>query len=165
MVRHMDGFVIKVGDLLRNAGQLDTFPFEHIMLSDIPNLSEDWVSGTLTLQWVSDGSVKVIIKQAKATLRYICDLSTEEYDADISIKNFDGRFVADMSEHDDGLYDDLFPLDPQSETINIYDLLVQGIKLQEPIVHIKPGKEYLLDEYAEDEDEEYDQWSWNILFH
>lgn len=152
---------------MRNPGQLDNLPFEHMMLPDIPNLSEDGLSGTLILQWVNDGSVKVIIKEAIWTLTYTCDLSNEEYDAVVKIKNFDGRFVSDMSEHDDGSYDDLFPLDPQSETINIYDLLVQSIKLQEPIVHIKPGKEYLLDEYAEDEEDDYEteQWWWNITFH
>ena len=138
-----------------------------MMLPDIPNLSEDGLSGTLILQWVNDGSVKVIIKEAQWILTYTCDLSNEEYDAEVKVKNFDGRFVSDMSEHDDGSYDDLFPLDPQSETINIYDLLVQGIKLQEPIVHIKPGKEYLLDEYSEDEEDDYEteQWWWNITFH
>lgn len=152
---------------MRNPAQLDNLPFEHMMLPDISNLSEDGLSGTLVLQWVNDGSVKVIIKEATWTLTYTCDLSNEEYDAVIKIKNFDGRFVSDMSEHDDGSYDDLFPLDPQSETINIYDLLVQSIKLQEPIVHIKPGKEYLLDEYAEDEEDDYEteQWWWNITFH
>lgn len=138
-----------------------------MMLPDIPNLSEDGLSGTLILQWVNDGSVKVIIKEAQWILTYTCDLSNEEYDAEVKVKNFDWRFVSDMSEHDDGSYDDLFPLDPQSETINIYDLLVQGIKLQEPIVHIKPGKEYLLDEYSEDEEDDYEteQWWWNITFH
>ena len=107
---------------------------------------------------MNDGSVKAIIKNATAVVSDVCDLSGEEYDRVIDIKNFDARFSTDVDGEDkDRVYDELFPLDPQGETITIYDLLLQSIKLQEPIVHIKPGKEYLLDEYDEDEEEYEDE--------
>jgi hypothetical protein len=98
----------------------------------------------------------------------VCDLSGESYERLVEIKDFDARFSTDVDGEDkDRVYDELFPLDPQGETINIYDLLLQSIKLQEPIVHIKPGKEYLLDEYDEDEgdDEDEDLTTGNIVFH
>lgn len=169
---HTDSaFVIKVWDLLRNPWRLDTLSFDHLMIEDIVWLSADGISGTLVLQWVNDGSVKVIIKQAHAIVSDICDLSGESYDRVVEIKDFDARFSADVDWEDtERVYDELFPLDPQWETISIYDLLFQSIKLQEPIVHIKPWKEYLLDEYDEDSEEYGDsnddeQTSSNIIFH
>jgi len=138
------------------------------MIDDIDGLSKEGISWTLVLQWVNDGSVKAIIKHATAVVSDVCDLSGEEYDRIVEIKNFDARFSIDVDGEDkDRVYDELFPLDPQWETINIYDLLLQSIQLQEPIVHIKPGKEYLLDEYGEDEGdyEDEDLTSGNVLFH
>ena len=168
MIHHDNAFVIKVWDLLRNPGRLDTIDFDHLMIEELPGLSADGISWTLLLQWVNDGSVKVIIKHATALISDICDLSWESYDRVVEIKSFDARFSTDVDGEDkDRVYDELFPLDPQGETIIIYDLLVQSIKLQEPIVHIKPGKEYLLDEYDEDEQEYSDEdlTTGNIVFH
>lgn len=168
MVHRDNAFVIKVWDLLRNPWRLDTIEFDHLMIDDIDGLSKEGISWTLVLQWVNDGSVKAIIKHATAVVSDVCDLSGEEYDRIVEIKNFDARFSIDVDGEDkDRVYDELFPLDPQWETINIYDLLLQSIQLQEPIVHIKPGKEYLLDEYGEDEGdyEDEDLTSGNVLFH
>lgn len=155
--------------MLRNPGRLDTIDFDHFILQDIEWLSADGVSWSFVLQWVNDGSVKVIIKYAKAIISDICDLSWESYDRVIEVKDFDARFSTEVQAGDDELvYDELFPLDPQGEFINIYDMLVQSIKLQEPVVHIKPGKEYLLDEYDEDIDDlddEDTQTGSNIVFH
>ncbi len=154
---------------MRNPWKLDTIEFENLILSDLQWLSSDGVSWSLVLQWVNDGSVKAIIKYAKAIISDICDLSWEPYDRVVEVKDFDARFSTDVQVWDDELvYDELFPLDPQWEVIDIYDLLLQSIKLQEPVVHIKPGKEYLLDEYDEDIDDWYEEesqtWS-NIVFH
>lgn len=155
--------------MLRNPWKLDTLSFNNLIIEDIVWLSVDGISWTLVLQWVNDGSVKVIIKEASTIVSDICDLSGESYDRVVQIKDFDTRFSADINWEDrDRVYDELFPLDPQWETINIYDLLFQSIKLQEPIVHIKPWKEYLLDEYDEDFEEyisDEEQTSGNIIFH
>jgi hypothetical protein len=137
------------------------------MIEDLVGLSDVGISGSLLLQWVNDGSVKVIIKNATARISSICDLSGEEYDRLIDVKNFDARFSSDIdSEDQDRVYDELFPMDPQWETITIYDLLVQSIRLQEPIVFIKPGKEYLFDEYDEDDGDytDEDTSQGNVLF-
>lgn len=147
---------------------MDTLNFDNLAIEDIKWLSWDGVSWTLVLQWVNDGSIKAVVKYAKATISDICDLSGEAYDRVVEITDFDARFSTDISnENVDIVYDELFPLDPQGEFISIYDLLFQSIKLQEPVVHIKPGKEYLLDEYDEDieiTNDDSQTWS-NIVFH
>ena len=168
---HHEQFVIKVGDLLRNPGRLDTMEIDGFVLEDIEGLSSDGVTGTITLQGVTDGSVKVVIKKATAQIQSTCDISGEEYQRQVEVKDFDARFSSDIEDGDDRVYDDIFPLDGTSETINIYDLIVQSIKLQEPLVHIKPGNEHLLDDYESDEDEDDDyeesglSGNNNIVFH
>ena len=97
-----------------------------------------------------------MIKHAHARIHDICDISGEEYERQVEVKDFDARFASDTKEDQDQIYDDLFPLNPQSETINIYDFLVQSIKLQEPLVHIKPGKEHLLDDYESESEDDYE---------
>lgn len=145
--------------------------FSEFVLEDIQWLTSAWVSGELSLQWVTDGSVKVLIKQAHATIDDICDISGEEYERQVEVKDFDARFSAQEDIGEDRVYDEVFPLDPTSETINIYDLLVQSIKLQEPLVHVKPGNEHLLDDFESDEDEDDDYedsglgGNNNIVFH
>jgi hypothetical protein len=62
------------------------------------------------VQGVSDGSVKVIIKEAKAVVTSICDVSSEPYDRLIEIKNFDARFSSDVEVSEDRVYDELFAL-------------------------------------------------------
>ncbi len=156
---------------MRNPGKIDTMEFTDFFLEDIQWLTSKWVSGEISLQGVTDGSVKVMIKEATALIDDICDISGEDYQRQVEVKNFDSRFSAEEDMGEDRVYDELFPLDSTSETINIYDLLVQSIKLQEPLVHIKPGNEKLLDNYESDEDEEndYEESSlWgnnNIVFH
>lgn len=160
-----------MGDLLRNPGRLDTMEIDGFVLEDIEGLSSDGVTGTITLQGVTDGSVKVVIKKATAQIQSTCDISGEEYQRQVEVKDFDARFSSDIEDGDDRVYDDIFPLDGTSETINIYDLIVQSIKLQEPLVHIKPGNEHLLDDYESDEDEDDDyeesglSGNNNIVFH
>ncbi len=165
-MNHRDNaFMIKVGDLLRNVGKLDTVHFNNLMIEDIHGLSPEWVSGVLTIQWVADGSVKVIIKQAHAMVLDICDLSGEEYPRQVEVRNFDARFSMELqSDDDDRVYDELFPLDNNGEVINIYDLLLQSIRIQEPILHIKPGKEYLFDEFSSGEEDDDEQAVWNVIF-
>lgn len=156
-------------DLLRNPWRLDTIEIDKFLLEDIQGLTADGVSGSLTLQGVTDWSVKVILQEAHATILDTCDISGEEYERQVEVKNFDARFSSEVEEAKDRVYDELFPLDPTSETISLYDLILQAIKLQEPLVHIKPGNEYLLEDYETDEDDDYGESGlWgnnNIVFH
>ena len=170
---HHEQFIIKVGDLLRNPWKIDTLEVDSFALPDIEWLTSAWVTGTLTLQGVTDGSVKIMIKELKALVSDTCDISGEDYERQVEVKNFDARFSSAENMGYDRVYDELFPLDPSWETINIYDFLVQSIRLQEPLVHIKPGNEKLLDDYESYEDYEENQedeenggiGNNNVIFH
>lgn len=143
---HRD-FVLKIWDLLRDPTRLDRVEFENVNLADVQWLDEGGYSGVLSLQGVTDGSIKVTIEEAQATINDVCDLSGESYQRQVEVEDFTVRFSDEEAQDDMRVYDEVFPLHPNSEVIDVYDLLVQSIVLQEPLVHIKPGKEYLLDEY------------------
>ena len=167
---HHEQFIIKVGDLLRNPWKIDILEVDSFDLPDIEWLTSAWVTGTLTLQGVTDWSVKVMIKELKALVNDTCDISGEDYERQVEVINFDTRFSSAEDMGDDRVYDELFPLDASSETINIYDFLVQSIRLQEPLVHIKPGNEKLLDDYEDYEETEEDEENSgignnNVIFH
>lgn len=154
---HVEQYVIKVGDLLRNPGRIDTINFENFLLPAVQGLTDEGVSGKISLQGVTDGSVKVVIAELHACIDDQCDISGEPYQRQVKVKDFDARFSAQEEIGEDRVYDEVFPLDTSSETINIYDLLVQSIILQEPLVHIKPGNESLLDDFEDDENYEDSQ--------
>ena len=156
-------FVLKVGDLLRDPTRLDRVEFDRLQLPDVKGLTSEWYTGTLNLQGVTDWSVKVTIEQATALVDDVCDLSGEAYQRQVEVEDFTVRFSEEESYDELRVYDEVFPLDSASETIDVYDLLVQSIVLQEPLVHIKPGKEYLLDEYEDDESSDVEQG--NVVFH
>lgn len=107
--------------------------------------------------------MKLTIQEAHASIQELCDLSGEEYQKQVEVKNFTVRFSEDEEFSELRVYDDVFPLDAVSESIDIYDVLVQSILIQEPLVHIKPGKEYLLDEYEDDGSENVEKG--NVRFH
>ena len=158
-------FIIKVGDLLRNPGQSDTVVFNNLLLEDVKNLNSDGVSWSILLQSVGDDTIRVVIQHLEAVLDDVCDLSGEDFQRPIEVKDFSTRFSAQEPIADDHIYDDVFPLDPHSETIDLYDFFIQSIELQQPLINIKPWNEYLLEEYSDDEDDDDEHWGWNVIFH
>lgn len=152
---HQDACILKVGDLLRNPGHMDTVEISFDHFDDLPEMIAPGITGTLAMQGVTDGSVRVMLRDAQVHMRYLCDLTNEPYDTIIMIDEFDARFIVfDANDEEDRYFDDVFPMDGNAETIDVYDFMVQAIRFQEPITHIKPGNEALLDELADDEDDE-----------
>lgn len=169
MIHSDTAFIIKVWDLLRNPWKLDTVVFDNVMLKDVAWLSKDGFSGTLVVQGVSDGSVKIIIKEAKAIVTSLCDVSSEPYDRIVEVRDFDARFSADVEVSEDRVYDEVFALNVHWESVDLYDFFCQSILLQEPLVYIKPWQEALWANYAQGSDDDYDdvddQTQGNVIFH
>lgn len=151
---HNSSFALKVSDLLRNPGKIDYLSFEGLRTDQVPGLSSEGIAVHLRLQWVSDGSVKVTIEELKATIHDICDLSNEEYDRIVAISHKSASYDQSVGVSlDDKVYNDDFPFANEHETINLEDFLVQCIVLETPLVRIKPGNEYLLNNFDSDEEE------------
>jgi hypothetical protein len=152
----MNSLVIKVWDLLRNPGRVDTVSFEGIMIDDFEGLTSSGISATLLLQWVNDGSVKIVIKNLKAMIQDTCDLSGEDYEREVYVTDkhitYSATKLTDLWE-DSSLYDDTLPRDGEHEMIDLKDGLCQIIQLEAPLVSIKPGNEYILDQFESWDDE------------
>ena len=58
---HHTSLVIKVWDLLRNLGKIDTVLLDGIMIDSIEWLTERGVSWTLKIQWLNSTSIKVFV--------------------------------------------------------------------------------------------------------
>lgn len=152
---HNSSFVIKVADLLRNPGKLDFIVVDNLWTDKLDGLNDEGISLKIALQWVSDWSVKVTIEEAKAIIRDVCDLSWEEYDRIVSLSDRSSSYSQSVGMSvDDKVYDDEFPFASEHETIDLEDFIVQSIQLEKPLVSIKPWKEYLLDEFESEEDDE-----------
>ena len=148
--------VIKVWDLLRNPGKIDIVSCEWVLLDGLEWLTSDGISVTLALQWINGGSIKVIVKNLEAMLSDVCDLSGEEYDRKVTLIDkhitYSNSLPEDISD-DNSLYDDTLPRDGEHEMIDLQDGIRQLIILETPLVRIKPGKEYILDQFDDGDDE------------
>jgi hypothetical protein len=153
---HTSSLVIKVWDLLRNPWKIDTISCEWIMIEDLDGLTQDWISAIFLLQGVNGSSVKVLIQDLKATISDICELSGEEYDRPVSLRNKSITYsshVSAQSLEDESLYDETIPRDWVHEMIDLQDAVRQLIYLDAPLVRIKPGNEYILDQFESWDDE------------
>lgn len=149
---HHTSLAIKVWDLLRNLGKIDTVLLDGIMIDSIEWLTERGVSWTLKIQWLNSTSIKVYVEELSATIKDICDLSWEDYERSIVIRDKEIIYSSSVSFEDlddDSLYDDIIPRDGEHESIDLQDGLRQLIYFENPIVHIKPGKEYILDQFED----------------
>ncbi len=149
---HHTSLVIKVWDLLRNLGKIDTVLLDGIMIDSIEWLTERGVSWTLKIQWLNSTSIKVYVEELSATIQDICDLSWEDYERNVLIRDKEIIYSSSVSSKDlddDSLYDDIIPRDWEHESIDLQDGLRQLIYFENPIVHIKPGKEYILDQFED----------------
>lgn len=147
--------VIKVSDLLRHPTTSDEISIHDCMIDSIPHLRAPGISASCRLQATNDGMIVVTLSAITARIDDICDLSGEDYVREVYVDSYEGRFSSEVVFHDDPdyVYEDDLPFLPDGESIDIQPLLTQAIVLQEPLVHIKPGKEYLRKEIGESEEE------------
>lgn len=157
--------VIKVSDLLRHPTSSDELSIIDCMIDTIPHLRSPGISALCRLQSTNDGIIVVTLSDVRAQIDDVCDISGESYIRDVYIDFAEGRFSPEVAFHSDPdyVYEDDFPFLPDGESIDIQDMLTQAVVLQEPLVHIKPGKEYLLDESEEDGEDNMSPW-WTISF-
>lgn len=146
-------FKIKVSDLLLKPWSKDVIEFSNKFTKNIPNLTEEWISWTVSLMSLNENSIQVIIKNIKTRLNTKCDVCWVEFIKDIYIKSYDTKFVNpkihhDLSEKD---HDSEFLID-DDDNINIEDLLTQAILVQNMIVIRCDDCEEKLSQIDDDED-------------
>lgn len=128
-------FDIKVSDLLNNVGNSDTVAFESKFTEELPDLSEDWISGEITLQSISKDTVMATLNDVKCTLWDICDSCSTEYNRNVLVKEYEAKFIDPVlykDDPEDQSTGDIFPINHKNELINIEEMVIQSVVLDEP---------------------------------
>ena len=94
-------FIIKVGDLLQETGRSDEVVFENKWTDNLPGLTDEGITGTISMQSLSKDSVFVELENIKLE-----------------------------QEHSE---EEIFPINSRDETINVEDMVIQAIRLGDPI--------------------------------
>ena len=166
-----NSFVIKVSDLLNTPGATDEIHFENIISSKVPWLIEPGISGEVFLQALNEDDILVELKNISAEIEDISDITWNSFVREVIWNNYSAKFVRNFSDEQDEtreIFDEEFPINEKSETIDLEDMIVQSILLQEPITKYAPWEE---NTYWDDDDmyESYDseresKLGWKVTF-
>lgn len=143
---------IKISDLLLNPGSRDTISIVDLMLDTIPNLRSEWISTILHLQSIDNSSIIATLEGLSCDLDDVSDLSGEAYIRHVWVDEYKWLFALSDSHLQDQGADPIFPISEKNETIDISDMIYQGILLQEPLVKRTPEEELLAQKEAVVED-------------
>ena len=83
----------------------------------------------------------VTLKDLYARIQDVSDISNETFIRDVKCEAYTAKFVLEFTDPEDAkrdVYDEEFPIDSKSETINLEDMVVQAIGLQAPVMRIAP---------------------------
>ena len=162
-------FKIKIADLLNETWRQDEIVFEHKFSDQLPNLEDDGIAWTFTIQSLDNTSLLGTLTDVTARFHETCDSCGASFIRSVAIPSYTARFVFEdeaKKEKDAEVSEEvLFTIDPKAETINIEDMVVQAILLNDPFVK---RCEKCTKRLAETEDDEDDlgefQAKWNINF-
>lgn len=167
-------FQIKVADLLKKVGKKDKIEFEKKISDKLPNLTEEGISWSITLQSINDESVLASLDSVDCTLNDICDNCQNEYKRKVHGEEYMVKFVSAEAykefekKEDQESEEDVFPMEETGDVINAEDMVTQWIIFQEPFVKRCPTcqKEYEKENNDEmnDEDLWYFESTGNITF-
>ncbi len=157
-----NNFQIKVADLLKKVGKKDKIEFEKKMTDKLPNLTEEGISWSITLQSINDESVLASLNNVVCTVNDICDTCQTAYKRQVHGEEYTVKFVSaeaykelEKKEEQEG-DEDVFPMEDTGDVINAEDMVVQWIVFQEPFVKRCPTCQKEYEKENQDDDSEDD---------
>lgn len=142
-------FQVKISDMLQSK-VTDTLSFENKMLKEVPNLTQEGVSGQVTLQSLDKDAIFVTIDELSCSVTEICDRCGAEYERDLQIFDYTAKYVLDLNE-DEQKEEEVLPIDAKNGVIDLWELVYHAIKMQEPFVKYCPECETQVGERSEEE--------------
>jgi uncharacterized metal-binding protein YceD (DUF177 family) len=130
-------FVIKVGDLLQSGGKEDTIEFEWRTISELVWLDKQGISGVVVLRSINQDSLYVSLENISCVLDETCDRCWAWYKRIVETPEYISRFVISeerKNEEQETSDEEIFVINARDETIDIQPMLIQAIKLQDPII-------------------------------
>lgn len=132
-----NGLEIKISDLL-NGKVTDTLDFDHIVLSELEDLSEEGVSWSITLQSLDHDSIFVTIDTMECTLQKTCDRCGKAFARTVTIEDYVAKYVTSYDAEGKDTEEEILLIDTKNGIIDLEDLFYHAIKLQEPFVELCP---------------------------
>ncbi len=150
-------FKIKIADLLNETWREDQIVFEHKFSDQLPNLDDEGVAGTFTIQSLDNSSLLGTLSDVTARFHETCDSCGTTFLRSVEVPSYVARFVFedDVSKKKEEQESEevLFYIDPKAETINIEDMVVQAIVLNDPFVKRCKDCTKRLESITDDEDD------------
>lgn len=162
----MQKTLIKVSDLLLDPGARDTVSIVDLMLDTVSNLKPEWISTILHLQSIDNSTIIATLEDLSCDIDDVSDVSAEPYVRHVWVSDYKALFTLSDSHLQDQGDDPIFPIHAKNETIDIADMIYQGILLQEPLVKRTPEEERQLQEESSVEDyviDEEEDVGWTIV--
>ena len=162
-------FIIKIGDLLKETGRTDELVFEDKQTELIPDLSAKGISGKVLLQSLTKDSVYADLEDITCAIDCTCDTCGSDFVRDVHIHQYWAKFVLGEEKQkmeQDNSEEEIFSINPRDEGIDIEDMIIQAIRLDDPIVNHCPLCAKMIEELPDEEDDpDYLEWKGNILIH
>lgn len=162
-------FKIKIADLLNETWREDQITFERKFSDQLPNLDDEGIAWTFTIQSLDNTSLLWTLTDVTARFHEMCESCGTSFVRSVHIPSYIARFVfedeikkeKEINESEEVL----FTIDPKAETINIEDMVAQSILLNDPFVKRCDActKRLASDDYDEDDMGEFSS-GWNITF-
>lgn len=161
-------FVIKVWDLLQEAGRTDEIQFSHKWTEQLPGLTDDGITGIVSLQSLSRDSVYVDLDNVECAIDSICDTCETPFVRDVHIDHYGGKFVLweeNMKLEQEHTEEEIFAINARDEGIDIEDMVVQAILLDAPIVNHCASCAKKIEELPDDNDDNEYFNANNVVIH
>lgn len=152
---------LKVGDLLHHPGTRDTIQLKNQWGVDLPELEDSWISGSISLIALNSSDIQTEFLDLEAAFNRTCDRCGKTFNEVVNIDWFEVKYSFNT---DDSLREEeVLPIDPKDETINISEPLRHAFLLEESAIHTCDTCKLEL-ENIEDESEDYGYTQHTIRF-
>ena len=128
-------FKIKAADILQDSSLHDSVKFEWKFSTLLPQLTEPWVSASITIQWLDNRTILLTFEDIVAYTTAECDICWEEFIQEHRLERLEAKCFFD----DDVMtqeFDDVIQWDTRTKTIDVENFLIESLRLSLPVVNV-----------------------------
>lgn len=126
-------FKIKIWDVLHTPWYEDTLSFSNKFSTELPHLWNDWISYKITLKYLSDEHIMLIISRFSYHLLNTCDKCWLSYQLHWKIKNIQIKAAISLEWEDTTK---TIPIDVKNSIVDLEKWTVHTIMLEENVVNL-----------------------------
>lgn len=127
-------FKIKVGDLLQESSLKDSISFVNKFSTSLPQLTQEWISVDMIVQWMDRHSILLYIEKAKAPMYTWCDTCGCKIEHILTIQ--DEEVVCCFEKNIDTTEKEMIFIHEKESVIDIEEWLINSLLLMSPVVYL-----------------------------